>query len=102
MPLRRPCHAHRNILFQVATKTIQELSEMNSAMSTQFGYREKYWLQELNASKAKLAEIEAQHELSRQSGDAQRLEHSALQSKYSRLLHIRNCLVSKFASSLRM
>ena len=83
-------------------KTIQELSEMNSAMSTQFNYREKYWLQELHASKAKCAEIEAQHDSNRQRDSLLQLKHSELESKYSRLLNIRNSLLLKFISSLRM
>ena len=71
-------------------------------MTTQISYREKYWLQELNAAKSKLAEAEAQHESIQHVHGSLQLKHSALECKYVRLMQIRNCLVSKLTSSLRM
>jgi hypothetical protein len=87
---------------QSMARTIQELSETNAAMSTQFSYREKYWIQELNVAKAKIAEFEAQFEQTRQCSDSLALKQSKLESKYIRLLDIRNRLVTRLTSSLRM
>jgi hypothetical protein len=98
-----PCAAHLTpVSIQSMTKVIQELSETNAAMSAQFGYREKYWLQEVNVAKAKIAEFEAQFGQNRQFSDSLALQHSKLESKYSRLLDIRNRLLSRLTFSLRM
>jgi hypothetical protein len=83
-------------------QTIQELSDTNTSMRTQFGYREKNWLQELNAAKATLADAEAQKEQIRIQLDLLQLKQTTLESKCSHLLHIRQCLVTKFVFSLRM
>ena len=98
-----PCTAHLTpVSIQSMAKTIQELSETNAAMSNQFSYREKYWLHELNVAKAKIAEFEAQFGQNRQFSDSLALQHSKLESKYSRLLDIRNRLLSRLTFSLRM
>jgi len=90
------------ISVQVMTKSIQELSEANAALHTQFGYREKYWLQEVNVSKAKIVELETKCGQIQQRTDSQQSKLAALESKHLRLLDIRNRLMSKLTSSMRM
>ncbi len=83
-------------------KTIQELSDTNTSMRIQFGYREKNWLQELNEAKATLVDAESQKEQIRIQLDLQQLKQATLESTCSRLRNIRQCLVTKFVFSLRM
>ena len=90
------------ISVQVMAKSIQELSEANAALHTQFGYREKYWLQEVNVSKAKIVELESKCGQIQQGNDSQQSKLAVLESKHLRLLDIRNRLMSKLTSSMRM
>jgi hypothetical protein len=83
-------------------KSINELSETNAALHTQFGYREKYWLQEVNVAKARILELEAKCDNIQHDHDSQQSELATLESKHSRLFDIRNRLLSKLTSSVRM